>query len=336
MFRPLSILTAAIALAGPAVAQSSDASGSADSGSSQSQPFTAEEINEADYAGDALPEDQSPFTARLQVLLDRAGASPGVIDGWDGENVEKAVLAVEEMNGLEADGRMDEDVWDALESQTGDAFVRHTISEDDVSRIVASLPQDYAELAELDWLGYTSAAEKIAERFHMDIDFLKLLNPDTDFEAVGTEIWVADPGDDAQPEIARLVADKSLARLLAYDEGDKLVLSYPVTIGSDELPSPSGTHEVAAVAVEASYSYRPGKNFQQGDNEEPLTLPPGPNGPVGSVWIDLSEPTYGLHGSPEPAEIDKSASHGCVRMTNWDAMELARAVETGVPVEFRD
>jgi lipoprotein-anchoring transpeptidase ErfK/SrfK len=332
MIRPLSIFTAAFALAGPAVAQSSDG---ADAMASQDR-ISAQAINQSVPAGGPLPEGQSPMTARLQVLLDRAGASPGVIDGWEGENVDKALRALEEMNGLPVDGRMDEEVWATLEDRTGDAFIRHTISEDDVSRIVAPLPEDYAQLAERDWLGYTSAAEKIAERFHMDMEFLKMLNPDADFTAVGTEIWVADPGEDAKPEIARLVADKSLARLLAYDGDDRLVLSYPVTIGSDELPSPSGIHEIAAVAVEAAYSYRPSENFQQGDNDEPLRLPPGPNGPVGIVWIDLSEPTYGLHGTPEPDEIDKSASHGCVRMTNWDALELAHAVEPGVPVEFRE
>jgi lipoprotein-anchoring transpeptidase ErfK/SrfK len=89
-----------------------------------------------------------------------------------------------------------------------------------------------------------------------------------------------------------------------------------------------------AVAPEATYSYRPDVNFQQGDNDEPLTLPPGPNNPVGGIWLDLSAPTYGLHGTPEPDLIDKIQSHGCIRMTNWDARELAGMVEQGTVVEF--
>lgn len=330
MKTPLPLLAAALALAGPAYAQTGDAA---------QQPkasITAEAINSAAYDGGMLPQDQSAFTARLQVLLDRAGASPGVIDGWEGENVEKAVRAFEEMNDLPVDGSVDAEVWRALGGERGDAFVRHTITEEDVSRIVPPLPDDYSELAERDWLGYTSAAEKIAERFHMDLEFLQTLNPDADFAQVGSEIWVADPGEDAEPQIARLVADKSRARLLVYDDQDRLVLSYPVTIGSDDLPSPSGSHQVEAIAVEPTYSYRPDTNFKQGDNDQALTLPPGPNGPVGIVWIDLSEPTYGLHGTPYPDEIDKTSSHGCVRMTNWDAMELAQAIEPGVPVEFRE
>ncbi len=298
--------------------------------------ITPEAINAAQFSSGPLPDGQSPLTARIQVLLDRADASPGVIDGYEGGNVEKAVRSFEEVNDLTVDGIVDPAVWQALVKYGGDAFVRHTISEDDVSRIVKPLPDDYAELAERDWLGFTSAAEKIAERFHMDIEFLKKLNPSADFDAVGSEIWVADPGEDAKPQIGRIVADKSLARLLVYDDADRLVLSYPVTIGSDALPSPSGTHEVKAIAIEPTYTYRPDENFQQGDNDEVLTLPPGPNNPVGIVWIDLSKPTYGLHGTPAPAEIDKTSSHGCVRMTNWDAMELANAVETGVTVEFKE
>lgn len=315
------------------------ASGLTISASAWAQPndeITADAINAASYSEGSLPDGQSALAARLQVLLDRAHASPGVIDGYEGENVDKALMAFEEMNGMPVDGRLDQEAWEALQAYSGDAFVRHSVSEDDVSRIVSSLPEDYAELAERDWLGFTSVAEKIAERFHMDIDFLRKLNPSADFEAVGTEIWVAAPGEDSKPQIGRIVADKSMARLLAYDDSDRLVLSYPVTIGSEALPSPTGTHEVTAIATEPTYTYRPDENFQQGDNDEVLTLPPGPNGPVGLVWIDLSKPTYGIHGTPYPAEVDKTSSHGCVRMTNWDAMELAHAVETGVPVVFEE
>ena len=113
----------------------------------------------------------------------------------------------------------------------------------------------------------------------------------------------------------------------------KLVVAYPATIGSEDNPSPSGVHTVEAVAPMPNYTYNP-ENFVQGDNTETLVLPPGPNGPVGSMWIDLSEPTYGIHGTPEPALIDKTNSHGCVRLTNWDAQELSTMVEPGVTVEF--
>jgi lipoprotein-anchoring transpeptidase ErfK/SrfK len=308
----------------------------------QSQPQAAgstlqpDAINSAVYEDGPLPPDQSALTAHLQILLDRSGISPGVIDGFDGENVEKALRAFEEVNGFPVDGQIDMQVWEALRALGGDVIVSRTITEEDVADIVDPLPEDYAELAELETLGYTSAAEKLAERFHMDIDFLQALNPDSDFSAPGTEIHVADTGSDAESAVARLVADKSMSRLLAYDVDDRLVLGYPVTIGSDDTPSPSGEHQVRTVAMMPTYTYNPGKNFQQGDNDKPLTIPPGPNGPVGSVWIDLSEPTYGIHGTPEPSKIGKTSSHGCVRMTNWDASELAHLVSDGVPVSFQD
>ena len=134
--------------------------------------------------------------------------------------------------------------------------------------------------------------------------------------------------------VARIEADKGLRQVRAYDAGGTLIVAYPATIGSEDNPSPSGTHTVEGVAPMPDYTYNPKINFQQGENTEVLTIPPGPNGPVGSMWIDLSEPTYGIHGTPEPSLIDKTGSHGCVRLTNWDAEELAGMVEPGVVVEF--
>jgi lipoprotein-anchoring transpeptidase ErfK/SrfK len=134
--------------------------------------------------------------------------------------------------------------------------------------------------------------------------------------------------------VARIEADKSLRQLRAYDENDVLIVAYPATIGSEDNPSPEGTHLVNAVAPMPNYTYNPDVNFQQGENTEVLVIPPGPNGPVGSMWIDLTEPTFGIHGTPEPSKIDKTASHGCVRLTNWDAEELSKLVEAGVPVVF--
>ena len=123
--------------------------------------------------------------------------------------------------------------------------------------------------------------------------------------------------------------------MLAYDEREELVVAYPATIGSADNPTPSGVHKVKVAIKEPTYSYNPDVNFQQGENTEPLEIPAGPNGPIGLVWIDLSKPTYGIHGTPEPALVGKSPSHGCVRLTNWDALELAELVEPGVTVEFQ-
>ena len=123
-------------------------------------------------------------------------------------------------------------------------------------------------------------------------------------------------------------------RLAAFDAEGTMIVNYPVTVGSDETPSPSGIVEVVAVAIGPNYTYDPSKNFEQEGNGETLIVPPGPNGPVGAVWIDLSKPTYGLHGTPDPARLFETHSHGCVRLTNWDARELAGLVGQGVTVAF--
>ncbi len=315
-FARLSLLPLLLALPAPALA------------------LTPDEIETAAYDGGDLPDGQSALTVKIQVLLDRAAISPGVIDGYKGGMSESAIRAFENREGLPEDGILDEEVWAALGGDAAEPVLQaHIITADDLAEVTGELPEDYAELAELDLLGYATAAEALAERFHMDRDFLEALNPDAAF-AEGETITVAAPGDPIEGEIVRIEVRKGPGRLAGFDEADRMILNYPVTVGSDATPTPSGTFEVVAVAIDPTYHYNPDENFQQGDNAEPLELPPGPNGPVGSIWIDLSEPTYGLHGTPNPAQLFESQSHGCVRMTNWDAEELANLVSQGTVVEF--
>ena len=299
--------------------------------------LSADAVNNAEFDLKlAELEGPNPLVLKAQILLDRANASPGVIDGVYGDNVAKAISAFETVNDLEADGKIDEKVWSALVDEGAtDALTEYELTEDDLDYdFVESIPSDYAEMAELDQLGFTSPEEMLAERFHMDIDLFKQLNQGVDLKA-GTKVIVANieaPGPEGK--VARIEADKANAHLRAFDEAGKLIAAYPATIGSEENPSPSGTHNVNTVAEDPVYYYRPEKNFQQGENTEPLDIPPGQNNPVGSTWIDLSEPTYGIHGTPEPEKIDKTGSHGCVRLTNWDARELAQLVKQGTIVEF--
>ncbi|RYE10605.1 MAG: murein L,D-transpeptidase [Hyphomicrobiales bacterium] len=319
-----------------------------------SAPLTADEVNAADLqtipaqvlpppavdeetGSDAAvppPAVPDPAIVKLQILLDRAGASPGVIDGFDGDNVRKAVWAVEIMRGLPADGLIDAELIAALDTKEP-VVGTYTITGEDAAAIGAPIPEDYAEKAQRDFLGYASVVELLAERFHMDEDLLTALNPGAQFVA-GEAVAVAAYGPDMTGKVARLEADKSARQLRAYDAEDRLIAAYPATIGSEDNPSPSGTHLVAAVAPMPNYTYNPDINFQQGENDQKLIIPPGPNGPVGSMWIDLTEPTFGIHGTPDPEKIDKTASHGCVRLTNWDAEELSKMVEPGVPVVFLD
>ncbi|WP_372423443.1 L,D-transpeptidase family protein [Salinarimonas chemoclinalis] len=281
--------------------------------------------------------ERSPLVLRLQVLLDRADVSPGVIDGYLGENVRKALEAWAGREGLDADAPLAASVVEALIAGDGDpVLATYAITEEDVAGpFVDEIPDDYAALAEMERLAYRGPQEMLAERFHMDQDLLAAMNPDADFSRAGTEILVARPGEPLQEgAIARIEVSRSVGALRALDADGALVLFHPATVGSRETPSPSGTHEITAIARDPAYYYRPDVNFQQGDLDEALEIPPGPNNPVGTVWIDLSEPTYGIHGTPTPEEIDKDFSHGCVRLTNWDAEELAGLVETGTPVVF--
>ncbi len=302
------------------------------------QDITADMVNSAAIDGIAAerptetPKEPDPAIVRLQVLLDRAGASPGVIDGFYGENVSKAIAGIEAMNGLPVDGKLDPEVVARIEN--GQPLVGgYEITVDDGKDIVKSIPEDYAEQASMEHLGFTSVAEKLSERFHMDIDLLRAHNPGSHF-AAGETVFVTAPDRPREGSVKRIEAHVRSGQVFAYDENDRIIAVYPATIGSDDNPSPSGAHKVNGVARMPKYTYNPKVNFQQGQNKKVLNLPSGPNNPVGTVWIDLSEPTYGIHGTPEPTKIDKAGSHGCIRLANWDVEELAGMVKPGVTVDI--
>ncbi|KRB49276.1 hypothetical protein ASE04_19110 [Rhizobium sp. Root708] len=308
--------------------------------SAEAGDLSAETVNSADIGSLGGDLDQvtqttpDPAVVHLQVLLDRAGVSPGVIDGLDGDNLRKAVAGFEAMQRLAPDGKPDADVIAGL--QDAKPVIEHyIIAPDDGAHLVREIPKDYAEQAKMEHLGYTSIAEKLSERFHMDLDLLQALNPGASF-AVGETISVADIGSPVTGKVVRIEAHRKKGQLVALGQDGTILAVYPATIGSSDNPSPTGKHKVNGVAREPTYEYNPKINFQQGKNTRKLRLPSGPNNPVGSVWIDLSEPTYGIHGTPEPSLIDKAGSHGCVRLTNWDAEELAAMVKPGVIVVFDD
>jgi lipoprotein-anchoring transpeptidase ErfK/SrfK len=298
--------------------------------------LTAAEIDAATYTGGPMPKGRSPVTVKMQVLLDRAGISPGVIDGIKGGMSRTALTAFQSVVGLPATGEMDMEAWQILGGdRVGPITTVHTISADEIASLSPGpLPTDYAELAQLDHIGYTSMPELLGELYHMDENFLRSLNPGASWTA-GEQITVVEPvvpGERVLDTLAHIVVDKARGRLVALDHDGAVIGDYPVTIGSSGTPSPTGTHKVVAVAMNPTYHYSP-DNFVQGENMQPLTLPPGPNGPVGSVWIDLDAPSYGLHGTPRPEKLFVTASHGCVRLTNWDAQELAAMVNARMAVE---
>jgi lipoprotein-anchoring transpeptidase ErfK/SrfK len=302
---------------------------------------TPEQVNAATWQ--TLPETEAEQTvvavvARVQVLLDRAGFSPGVTDGRFGENVGQAIEEYQRQNDLPGDGQLTQALFDRLAAESSaDVVSRYVLTEEDVAGpFTPSIPRGLAEQAELDALGYRSASESIAERFHMDEQFLLALNPGADFSRAGEEIHITNPRrPPIQGEVARIEVDAEQKSVRAYAEDGTLLAFYPATIGSSESPSPSGAMTVNGVARNPTYTYDPSRVSYANDTiSRRLVIAAGPNNPVGSIWIDLSRDTYGIHGTPNPDIVGKNASNGCVRLTNWDVAHLAAAVRPGVEVEF--
>ncbi|MGZ3215439.1 L,D-transpeptidase family protein [Paracoccus sp. T5] len=299
------------------------------------RPFTAADIEAAQYGLEDLPAGRSALTAKVQILLDRSGTSPGVIDGFKGGMSQSAIKAFERRAGLPMDGVMDPHVWNLLQAYAErPATQGYTITEEDAQGLVDSIPTDYAEKAQMEAMAHTSIAERLGERFHMDEKFIQFLNPGVAL-VPGATIQVMAPNPPMRGQVTRIIIDKHNRRVAGYDARGQMVVDYPATIGSSATPSPEGTHNVRSVAVNPNYTYNPDVNFKQGDNDRKLVVPPGPNGPVGTVWIGLTKPTYGIHGTPTPSQLFSNQSMGCVRLTNWDAEELAKMVSIGgTTVEF--
>lgn len=275
---------------------------------------------------------------RIEVALDRAHFSPGVIDGYDGENVRKAVSAYQAAHQMSVNGQADDALLQTLvAADPAPALIAYTLTADDIAGPFVTVPQGLEAMSRLTHLGFQRASEAVAEKFHMDEDLLRTLNPGVDFAQAGAEVVVANAGGDLSGPVASIVIDKRERSLRALDAAGQLLAFYPASIGSPEAPAPSGDYTVRAVAFDPTYHYDPARLPTFGKtNHGALTIAAGPNNPVGAVWIALSLDTYGIHGAPEAQQVSKTQSHGCVRLTNWDASELGRAVRAGVPVSFRD
>ncbi len=298
-------------------------------------------VNSAEPSGKSLRTDrQTPIGIRLQVLLDRAHFSPGEIDGKFGENAKKALRAYAEAQQLPGSDTLTDAIWQKLSSDTQPVLTTYTITEKDTSGpFLRKLPARMEDMKSIPRLNYTSPKEALAEKFHMSEQLLGALNPGQHFDRAGATIVVVDTGQGRSKTPAkadRVVVDKNRQTVKLFDKSNSLIGFYPATVGSEEKPSPAGSFKVTEIDYNPNYRYNPQYHFRGVHSRKPFEIKPGPNNPVGTVWINLSAEGYGIHGTPSPGKVSKAASHGCVRLTNWDAERVASQISKGTPVDFVD
>ncbi|HEX8695474.1 MAG TPA: L,D-transpeptidase family protein [Longimicrobium sp.] len=285
-----------------------------------------------------------PSVLRVQILLDRALFSPGIMDGRWGKNTVKAVYFFQQREGLRTTGRVDSLTFNRLVEAAGrprQLAVQHRLTAEDVKGPFIPMPDSIYEQAELDCSCYESLTEKLSELFHATPELLEKLNPNVDLDNLqaGQSLWVPnvrDPGARAQGEVAQLVVSGQGSYVHAVDASGRILYHFPSTLGSTYDPSPSGQFTVRRVTKKPWWHFQPQILANVPDSKPEARIPPGPNNRVGMVWMALSAPHYGIHGTNKPETIGYATSAGCVRLTNWDALFLADRIRPGTPVRFRD
>ena len=299
--------------------------------------LTSERVNDAKLTSKVGPRSNGAAVLRAEILLDRARFSSGEIDAGFGSNLRVAILGYQAANGLDTSGVVDAATWAALDRDAAPVLVQYTLTATDVAGPFNPIPTDIMEKSKLTALGYTSLMESLGERFHASPKLLQRLNPGKDFAQAGVVIVVPDvEPTSVLPKAAQVVVDKSDSTVSLVDAAGKVLAQYPASMGSEHDPLPLGAWKIQGIAKNPTFHYNPALFWDADPANVKATLPAGPNNPVGVVWIDLSKPHYGIHGTPEPSRIGKTESHGCIRLTNWDALALSQAVSAGMPAILQE
>lgn len=291
----------------------------------------------------ALPNYDVETSTRLQIFLDNNNFAPGKIDGEIGEFFRKALLSYKRARGLELTGAVDR----ALFEQVPRAFTTYTLRPEDV-KFVGPMAYKPSEQARLKALPYASLLEFACERFHASEAFIRRLNTNIHFERLkpGDTINVPDVipfeieklSEGFMPENPALAGRKlvvdTFERTLEVRENEKLVAQFPMTPGSKSLPAPAGTWKILGIATLPWFRHDEGVLNHGVRTEDFYNLPAGPNNPVGVLWMGLNKPGIGIHGTNNPETIGRAASHGCIRLANWDAARVKDLVTKNVVVEI--
>jgi lipoprotein-anchoring transpeptidase ErfK/SrfK len=287
----------------------------------------------------ALPVDPNKLDteriAAYQVALERIHFSCGFVDGDQGMRTQRMLRAYQASHGLPVTGFLDEPTRDAI-GEPGEPFLTYTVTADDLASIMPK-PATWMAKSKATRLGYNDIWELLAEKFHCTRGYLKDLNRGVTTltagtEVIGPKVYPAAP----IPQAASLRILLSETSLEALDADGKIIAFFPCSIAKDKNKRPHGLLTVKVVDPNPDYTFDPAL-FADAAKAEGIThkmvLPPGPRNPVGTTWIGLSLPGYGIHGTPDPEAISRTQSHGCFRLANWNAEKVLKMVHVGTPVD---